>query len=156
MKLFAPFAVVATIAAPAAAQAPAALDMQALRDLAAAADQAWNLRDADRMAAAYDAGATLRLANAPEIAGREAIRGYFRNAFAARTATMRHVTEVEAADLIRPDLALSDATVRVERQRPDGSWELMRRYRNLSLAVRGADGWRLRAVRAQPLPNDPA
>jgi uncharacterized protein (TIGR02246 family) len=151
MKLFAPFAVVAAIAAPGHAEAPAALDLKALRDLADAADRAWNARDVDAMAAAYDVGATLRLAGGPEVRGREAIRGYFRTAFASRKDVMRHVTEIEAADLIRPGLALSDATVRVERQRADGGWEVVRRYRNLSLAVHGPDGWRLRAVRAQPL-----
>ena len=153
MKLFAPFAIVATVAAPATAAAPAEPDMAALGQLAAAADQAWDAADADRMAAAYDAGGTLKLAGGSEIRGREAIRAYFRENFARRTGTLRHVTTVEAADLIRPDLALSDATVRVERQRPDGSWELMRSFRNLSLAVRGPGGWRLRAVRAQPVAN---
>lgn len=153
MKLFAPFAIVASMAAPAAAEAPAGLDMAALKALADAADSAWNDKDADRMAAAYDARGTLRLADGGEINGREAIRAFFRDNFARRREVFRHVTEIEAADLIRPDLALSDATVRVERQRPDGGWETVRRFRNLSLAVRGPDGWRLRAVRAQPVAN---
>jgi uncharacterized protein (TIGR02246 family) len=151
VKLFAPFAIVATIAAPASANAPAKVDLQALHALAHAVDQAWNAKDVQGMLAAYDSRATLRLGGGPELMGTESIRAHFQAAFAERADTMRHVTMIEAADLIRPGLALTDARVAVQRRRADGEWETVRTFKTLSLAALGPDGWRLRAVRAQPL-----
>ena len=147
---------IALFAAPASAlaQPPGPADQAALAALAGEADAAWNAKDAARMAAAYAEDGDLRLGDGPAIEGRNNIAAQFRSAFAARQATMRHVTTVDHADLIGPDLAVSDAGVRVEQRQADGSWTLVRAFRNVSVAVRERDGWRLRTVRAFPLPRN--
>jgi uncharacterized protein (TIGR02246 family) len=139
--------------APALAQPVGPADQAALQALADEADAAWNLKDAARMAAAYTDNASLRLAAGPAIAGREAIRTVFTRNFAARQGTMRHVTSVDRAELIEPNLAFTDAGVRVEQQQPDGSWTLMRSFRNVSVARREAGAWKLQSVRAFLIPN---
>lgn len=139
------------IAVPALAEPPAQADEQALLALAANADAAWDARDVDGMTALYEEGATLRMGGGKVVEGQQAIRTQFQSAFAARQATMRHVTTIDRNELIAPDLAISDAGVRVEQQQPDGSWLTVRSFRNVSLARRGPDGWRLRTVRAIPI-----
>ena len=143
----------ALLAAPAVAEPPSAADQAQLAALAAEADSAWNEKDADRMAAAYTPGATLGLGGGKPIDGRDAVRSTFQRNFAARQGTMRHLTTVERTELIAPDLAMSDAAVRVEQQQPDGSWTLMRSFRNVSLARREAGAWKLHSVRAFLVPN---
>jgi hypothetical protein len=41
----------------------------------------------------------------------------------------------------------------VEQQQADGSWKLMRTFRNVSLARREGNGWKLQSVRAFLVPN---
>ena len=84
------------------------------------------------------------------------MRSYFGRAFAARPDGFRHVSRVEGIELLDPDTALADTHVRVERRQPDGSWALQREFRSYSVIVRSKDGWRLRSVRAAPLPARPA
>ena len=141
----------ALLAAPALAEVPSPAEQAALKALAAAADAAWNAKDVERMTAAYTDNGSLRLGGTPAIEGREAIRAQFRSAFAARQGTLRHITSVDRAELIRPDLALSDAGVRIEQQQADGSWTLVRAFRNVSIAAKGPQGWRLQTVRAFPV-----
>jgi uncharacterized protein (TIGR02246 family) len=143
----------ALLAAPALAQPVSPADDAALKALAHEADVAWNEKDAARMAAVYAEGASLRLSGGAAIESRDAIRATFERNFAARQGTMRHITQVDRAELIAPDLALSDAGVRVEQQQADGSWKLMRTFRNVSLARREGNGWKLQFVRAFLVPN---
>jgi uncharacterized protein (TIGR02246 family) len=143
----------ALCAAPALAQPPGPADQAALLALAAEADAAWNEKDADRMAAAYVERGSLRLAGGAAIEGREAIRAQFQRNFAARQGMMRHVTTVDRTELIEPDLALSDAAVRVEQHQPGGGWKTLRTFRNVSLVRRAGRGWRIVSVRAFPTPN---
>lgn len=140
-------------AAPAFAQAPPAADQAALTALAAEADAAWNVKDADRMAANYADTGTLRLSGGQAIVGREAIRTVFKSNFAARQGVLRHITTIDRAELVDPDLALSDAAVRIEQQGADGQWKLVRSFRNVTLARREAGQWKLAAVRAIMVPN---
>lgn len=143
----------ALLAAPALAQQPSPADRAALDALAAEADAAWNEKNAARIAAVYTEGASLRLSGGAAIEGREAIRSNFDRNFAARHGTMRHITQVDRAELIGPHLALSDAGVRVEQLQADGSWKLMRTFRNVSLARREGKTWKLHLVRAFVVPN---
>lgn len=138
----------ALFAAPAFAQPPSPADQAALKALATEADAAWNAGNAARMTAAYADNGSLRLGNAPAIEGQAAIRAQFDTAFAARRGTMRHVTSVDRIELIRPDLAVSDAAVSIEQQQADGNWRPVRAFRNVSIAARGPRGWRLQTVRA--------
>lgn len=124
----------------------------ALRALAAAADDAWDLKDADLMAGYYATDATLIVGGAPTpIQGRAGIKAYFQQTFANRAGTMRHVSELRTMDMVSPDLAVTDLWVRVEVQQPDGGWKEVRRFNNLSIAKHEGDGWKLRAVRAYPV-----
>ena len=140
------------LAAPALAQPPSPGEEAALNALAAEADAAWNAGDAARMTAAYADNGSLRLGSGPAIEGQAAIRAQFDTAFAARRGTMRHVTSVDRIEMVRPDLAVSDAAVRIEQQQADGSWRPVRAFRNVSIAARGPRGWRLQTVRAVPVP----
>lgn len=134
------------------AAAPDPADEAALRKLAASADDAWDLKDADLMAGYYASDATLIVGGmqAPQ-QGRAAIQAYFRQAFAQRTGVMRHISEFRSMEMVGPDLAVTDLSVRVEAQQPDGSWKEVRRFYNLSMAKHEGDGWKLRAVRAYPV-----
>jgi uncharacterized protein (TIGR02246 family) len=141
------------LASLAQAAEPAPADVAALTALARAADAAWDAADAPRMSGLYTPDASLMVGGTGDVrGGREAVSAYFGEAFANRPAVMRHVTEVRRADLLAPDLALTDNFVRVEVRQADGAWREARRFHTVSLAERTAAGWRLRAVRAFPLP----
>lgn len=150
---FAALACATAVAAPVLAAPPAPADAVALRLLAVAADEAWNAKDAPAMAAHYAADASLRVgaADAPDHRGREAVRAYFARTFAARAQDLRHVTDLKGMTQLAPDLVMNDADVRVEARQPDGSWKLVRRFNNVSLAAREGGGWKLKAVRAYPI-----
>lgn len=140
-------------AVPAAAAPPAPADAVALRLLGVAADDAWNAKDAQIMATHYSTDASLLVgaATAENHRGREAVRTYFAKAFAARTQDLRHVTELKGMTQLSPDLVINDADVRVEERQADGSWKLVRRFNNVSLAAREGGAWKLKAVRAYPI-----
>lgn len=130
---------------------PPPADRVALETLAHQADLDWNEKDVSGMAAHYTKDASLGL-NGQMLTGKAALAAYFKAAFSRRPGTFRHVTALEQVDLIRPDLAYSDATVRVERAQPDGSWALERTFRNTSIAVKERGAWKLRSVRAYAMP----
>ncbi len=142
----------AAAAASALAAPPSPADEVALRQLGAAADAAWDARDAARMATYYAADASLWVGGAGgEQQGRENVQAYFQRAFAGRVGEMRHVSEIRGLQLIAPDTAFTDVLVRVEERQADGSWKLVRRFNNVSLAAREAGAWKLRVVRAYPI-----
>ena len=126
-------------------------DRSALERLAAANDAAWGSKDVAALAGQYTSDGTVRVSpQAPVIAGKTSVTKFFSEAFARRNGVHRHITNLDHIELITPDMALADAGVRVERQEADGSWSLVRTFRNLSVAVRETDGWKLRSVRAIP------
>jgi ketosteroid isomerase-like protein len=133
------------------AQAQTAADRQALEQLASANDTAWGAKDVATMASQYVANGSVRVSpQAPVIAGRGPVSDFFKQAFDRRPGVHRHITKLDHIDWITPDMALADASVRVERQEPDGSWSLVRTFRNITLSVREDDRWKLRSVRAIP------
>ena len=139
-------------ATAALAAAPTPADDKALRDLGAAADAAWDAKDAARMAMQYSPDASLLVGGAgAEQQGRAAVADYYTRAFARRAGVMRHVSEIRGLQMLGTDLAVTDVFVRVEEKQPDGAWKLVRRFNNISLAAREADGWKLRVVRAYPI-----
>jgi uncharacterized protein (TIGR02246 family) len=144
-----PSALLSAAAVEAAPPPPA--DRAALEALAHQADLDWNERDVAGMAGHYTDDASLGL-NGQMLTGNSALADYFKTAFSRRPGTFRHITALEQVDLIRPDLAYSDAIVRVERAQPDGSWTLERTFRNTSIAVKQGGAWKLRSVRAYPMP----
>jgi uncharacterized protein (TIGR02246 family) len=142
----------AVIAAP-----PGKTDIGEMQRLADSNDAAWNLGDATAISGNYAAEGSLRLSDAAEVfQGREAVRSYFAKSFAGRPAGFRHVTRLDHIDMITPDVAFTDAHVRVEKSNPDGSWSTVREYRNNSVAVRQGKKWQLRTVRAYALPSKPS
>lgn len=151
MRLFLTCAAL-VLATAAEAAPPSDADRAALEALAEAADIDWNEKDVAGMAAHYAQDASLGLGG-QMLEGRAALADYFKLAFARRPGVFRHVTRIEKVELLRPDLAFSDAVVRVERQQPDGSWALERSFRNASVSVRSEGGWKLRSVRAYPVPG---
>ena len=139
------------IAAPAISAEPSPGDRTALLQLAERMDQAWTVADADANAELFASDATARFDADPLGSGREAIREQFRAFFKDRPAGLRHVTNIERVELLAPGLALWDAEVRVERRQAAGDWMTLTRIRNVTLAVRQSDGWRIKAVRAFPI-----
>lgn len=127
------------------------IDRSALERLAAANDAAWGAKDTATMSGQYTENGSVRVSpHAPVIAGRANVSEFFAQAFARREGVHRHITSLDNIELIGPDIALADASVRVERQQPNGSWDLVRTFRNVSLVMREGGQWKLRSVRAIP------
>jgi uncharacterized protein (TIGR02246 family) len=128
-------------------------DETALRALGEAADTAWNAKDARQMGGYYAEDATLLVGGVmlPEQVGRAQIESYFQKAFAGRIGDLRHVSEIRNLEMVGPDLAFTDVLVRVESRRSDGTWQVVRRFNNVSLSERSGTVWRLKVVRAFPI-----
>lgn len=136
---------------PALAAPPSDEDRRALEQLAADNDAAWGAKDVATISGQYVEAGSVRVSpQAPVIVGREPVIGFFAQTFARRQGVHRHITTLDHIELIAPDMALADASVRVERQEADGGWALVRTFRNVTLAVREAGKWKLRSVRAIP------
>lgn len=148
IRLAAVAALIGAFATAAVAAPPRSDERAGLLAVAVAADAAWDAGDAVGIADVYTADATFVLAPERTIAGREAIRTWFRGYFAERPAGQRLVTRVERINMLQPGMALVDGRVRVEQLQPDGTWAPVREYVNYSLAVRDRDRWRLHEVRA--------
>lgn len=130
---------------------PSVADTQALNHLAARMDEAWTGADPEANANLFVPDATARFGDEPLEQGRDAIRRQFESFFKDRPPGLRHVTRIERIERVGSSHALWDALVLVERKGPSGTWEPLTRIRNVTLAVRHADGWRVQAVRAVPL-----
>jgi uncharacterized protein (TIGR02246 family) len=141
-------ALIGAFATAADAAPPRADERASLLAVAAAADAAWDAGDAVGIADVYTPDATFVLGPGHEVAGREAIRAWFRGYFAERPAGQRLVTRIERINMLQPGMALVDGRVRVEQLQPDGTWAPLREYVNYSLALRDRDRWRLHEVRA--------
>ncbi|HET9397903.1 MAG TPA: nuclear transport factor 2 family protein [Sphingomicrobium sp.] len=140
-----------TFAAPVVAAPVSEADRKQLEQLAAANDEAWGARDVAAMSSQYVEESSVRVSpQAPVVVGRGPVTKFFGEAFARRQGVHRHVTMLDHVELVAPDMALADAGVRVERQEPNGSWSLVRTFRNISLAIRERGQWKLRSVRAIP------
>lgn len=126
-------------------------DRQALERLAAANDAAWGAKDVKTISGQYTADGSVRVSpRSAVVSGQEPVTTFFSQAFARRQGTHRHITTLDHIELVAPDMALADASVRVEQQQADGRWSLVRTFRNVSLAVRENGQWKLRSVRAIP------
>lgn len=141
------------IAGAATAAAPDAADETALRALGAAADAAWNAKDHRLMGSYYAEDASLLVGGValPQQTGRAQIETYFQKAFAGRVGDLRHVSEIRNLDMVGPNLAFTDVLVRVESRRADGTWQVVRRFNNVSISERSGTVWRLKVVRAFPI-----
>jgi uncharacterized protein (TIGR02246 family) len=142
-------ALVLTATSPAAQ--PKAADREKLLRLAERMDRAWTAADADANADLFATNATARFGDDPLGEGREAIRDQFRTFFKDRPPGLRHVTRIERIEQLGHGFATWDAEVRVERLQANGEWSALSRIRNVTLAVRQPDGWRIRMVRAFPV-----
>lgn len=142
---------IALLASPAAATEPSGEDRKALLQLAERMDVAWTAGDSDASASLFARDATARFGDDPPGEGRAAIRSQFQSFFKDRPAGLRHLTKIERIEQFTPNLALWDAEVRVERPQAAGGWTTLTRIRNVTLVVRQADGWRIKAVRAFPV-----
>ena len=136
---------------PAYSAAPSQSDWLALEELASRMDREWTRADADASARLFAPNASARFGEDPLADGRDAIRAQFREFFKDRPPALRHVTKIERIEEINADHALWDAEVRVEREQADGTWQVLTRIRNVTVAVRGREGWRVLAVRAVPV-----
>jgi uncharacterized protein (TIGR02246 family) len=139
------------VVTPAFSAEPSRDDRAALLQLAQRMDRAWTVADADANAELFASGATARFDADPLGQGREAIRQQFQAFFKDRPSGLRHVTAIERVELLASDLALWDAEVRVARRQATGGWATLTRIRNVTIAVRQRDGWRIQAVRAFPV-----
>lgn len=139
------------VAAQAPAVEPAPSDCRHLLQLAQRMDDAWTAGDASANAQLFALDATARFGDDALGEGREAILGQFAGFFKDRPPGLRHVTKIERTERLTEDLAMWDAEVRVERKRANGDWEMLTKIRNVTIAVRQSNGWRIRAVRAFPV-----
>lgn len=144
------------MATGALAAAPSASERAALEKLALDSDRDWDTKALDRFTAHHTPDGSVRIGGNPAIVGTAAMRAYFGRAFAARPEGFRHVSKLESVEMIDPNTALADTYVRVEQRQADGNWALQRDFRTYSVVVRSKDGWKLRSVRASPLPPRPA
>lgn len=151
MRIFVGMALAFSLAAQAAAAEPTSADNQQLLQLALRMDQAWTAGDADANAQLFAVNATARFGDDPLGDGREAIRKQFEGFFTDRPQGLRHVTKIERIERLAEDLAIWDAEVRVERLQADKQWATLTRIRNVTIAVRQQEGWRIKAVRAFPV-----
>ena len=156
IKVLAFGAALSLLATPAFAAAPQPADQAALEQLARQMDDAWGAADVNANAAVFSEKATARFGEEPLVEGRNAIREQLRSFFKDRPTGLRHVTKIERIDQISPDLATWDAEVRVERQQFTGTWATLTLIRSVMLVAREADGWRIRSVRAFPVPSTPS
>ena len=133
----------------ASAAPPSDTDRVALEKLAADLDVVWDKGDPEAVSALYAADGSLRMDSRPVVQGRAAVRRYFVETIGRRPAGARHVTRVENIDMLTPDLALVDTRASIERDGAQGGREVLAEFHNQTLALREADAWRFRAVRAQ-------
>ena len=146
-------AVAAAMTAPASAASVAALDRTALEQLKNANDAAWNRKDVATIAGQYVEDASVRVAPGAELlSGRAAITRFFTASFARRDGEYRHVTALAHLEPLDDETVLGEGDVRLEKREKDGGWTLVRRFRSISVAVRDGGQWKLRSVRAIPLP----
>jgi len=145
------------IALGVASQAPAAelarSDREQLLRLAQRMDEAWTAGDPEANAKLFVPHATARFGDDALGEGREAILSQFAGFFKDRPPGLRHVTNIERTEPLADDLVMWDAEVRVESRQADGRWSTLTRIRNVTIAVRQPDGWRIRDVRAFPVPK---
>lgn len=144
-------ALLLSLASPAYAASLTEADRKELEQLAAANDAAWNAKDVSTMTGQYAQGGSVRVSPAsPVVSGRGPVSEFFGEAFGRRQGSYRHITTLDHIEAVTHDMALADAGVRVEQRQADGSWSLVRQFRNISLVIRENGRWKLRAVRAIP------
>ena len=136
---------------PADSSELAPADRHALLELASRMDSAWTAADAEANAELFTRDATARFGEDPLGQGRDEIRAQFKSFFKERPSGLRHLTTIERIEPIDRDRVLWDAEIRVEAKQPQGTWVSLTRIRNVTLAVRQPDGWRIHAVRAFPV-----
>lgn len=156
MQMYLATAVAMMAASCALAAPPSAADRAALETLALESDRDWDAKAVDRFMAHHTPDGSVRIAGAPPLVGDAAMRAYFGRVFGARPEGFRHVTKVENIEMIDRNTAVADSYVRVEQRQADGNWALQRDFRTYSVVVRSKGDWKLRSVRASPLPPKPA
>ena len=140
-----------SVASVAFAAEPAPADRQQLMQLAEQMDHAWTAGDAEANAQLFAVDATARFGNDRLASGREEILAQFQSFFNDRPQGLRHVTKIERVERLNHELAMWDAEVRVEGQRPPGQWVTLTTIRNVTIAARQREGWRIKSVRAFPV-----
>ncbi len=156
MRMMISAAALLMAATGAMAAPPSAADRAALENLARESDRDWDAKALDSFTLHHTPDGSVRIAGAPAIVGEAALRAYFGRAFGNRPDGFRHVSTLEGVEMLDPNTAVADTYVRVERRQPDGSWALQRDFRTYSVVVRSNGEWKLRSVRASPLPPKPA
>lgn len=142
-------------AAPARAQITPADSAEILR-LAAAGDAFWNEKDAAGLSRLYTEDAHNWMVGAEmNLRGRDAIAAYFTAAFAQRGPGMRHRTTITELQQVAPGVVAADGDVVVEQMSEGGEVRVLRRFTMNAVAVRGAEGWRIRINRVHPVPQRP-
>ena len=144
-------ALAASIASGAYGSEPAPADRLQLTQLAEQMDRAWTEGNAQANARLFATNATARFGNDRLGIGKDAILAQLQSFFKDRPAGLRHVTRIERIERLAEDLALWDAEVRVEGQRPPGQWVQLTTIRNVTIAVRQREEWRIQSVRAFPV-----
>lgn len=151
MRSLAFLAFAISFASEAYAAEPAPADRQQLMQLAEQMDHAWTAGYAEANAQLFAVDATARFGNDRLASGREEILAQFQSFFNDRPQGLRHVTKIERVERLNHELAMWDAEVRVEGQRPPGQWVTLTTIRNVTIAARQREGWRIKSVRAFPV-----
>lgn len=122
---------------------------ESLAAVARSADQAWNERDAQTMAAYYDDNATASI-GATFLSGKEAIRDYFTKSFSRLPAGMTHRTELRRIVRIG-ELYAADSAVFLEVPDAEKGKRVVREFFTMTLLRPAGNGWQFVALRSTPL-----
>lgn len=121
--------------------------------LAQAGDAFWNAKDAAGLSTLYTEDAhNWMVGTVMDLRGRDAIRDFFAGTFAQRGPGLRHRTVITELQRISPDVVAADGEVFVEQVMEGGTARVLRRFTMNAVAVRSADGWRIRINRVHPQP----
>lgn len=128
-------------------------DAAAILRLAEAGDAFWNEKDAAGLSTLYTEDAhNWMVGTEMNLRGRASIAAFFTSSFAQRAPGLRHRTVVTEIQLVAPGVVAADGEVFVERVVEGEPPRVLRRFTMNSVAVKGADGWRLRINRVHPVP----
>lgn len=143
-----------------AAEEPSAADSAALRLFWSTVDASWNERDAEQFSELFTEDGRFAFVDlGTSLDGREAIHESFAGRFPGFAPELRHLTSVHGVEQIAPGVCAVDGEVEILRTDPAGEAvpTVLRRFEIFAVMLQAPEGWKIRVLRAYPLPiEDPA
>lgn len=118
------------------------------REMLARVATAWAATDAAAIAALYASDGDLIVPSGTRLAGREAVRAFYGQAFGNGYADSRAKAELRAMRALTPDILVGDGSWSINgAARPDGSPRAREEGRFTVILKRAAAGWEIAALR---------